>query len=687
MRVKANRGLIARALRRGLASFAGPEPLTLRAWSEKHFYLSAESSYVAQTWRAWPFQRAILSCIGNDDIKEVDVLKSARVGYTKILLAAVGYFAEHKRRNQVLWQPTDSDRDEFVKTELEPMIRDVKIIHPIFPARLSRHKDNTLLIKKFLGSVLHLRGGKSAGNYRRISVGVAYLDEFSSFDPDIDGEGDPGTLAAKRLEGATFPKLVVGSTPKEKGTCLMEKRAEGADARYEYHINCPHCEDHHALTWGGKDEPHGFKWVDGDPNTVKHLCPHCGTLITQAEYLAAADAGFWYGSDGTTIDQEGTFRDPQGNIIEPHGHIAFHVWTAYSPAVPWSDIVELFLEAYAKAQTGDVTLLKTFWNTTLGRTWEGEIEKIELDELKRRAEIEGLALPGRGENMVPQRCLLLLAGVDTQDNRLEAGVWGLGRGSEMWTIDHQIFFGNPEEDKVWQDLAKYLFESRFVHEAGQQMAIYATAIDSGGHHTNAVYEFARRNKARRVFAVRGRPFGEKSITDGAAHVDIDWRGRRTKKGVLLWHVGTNLAKDLLHARLQIEREGPGYVHLASDLSDEWFRQFAGEVRATRKTATGTRTLWTATRKRVEALDCAVYALWLEARLALQRKTDAWWTALAEKLGAQPATEAEIEPPPDDQLLKPTPKAPANAGVSTSKPQASRRPTRRASSSSYLGGRR
>ena len=170
MRVVENRAAVARAVRRGLSSFSAPDHLSLREWAERHFYLSSESSYVEQRWEAWPFQRAILACIGNDDIHEVDVMKSARVGYTKILLAALGYFAEHKKRNQVLFQPTDSARDEFVKTEVDTMIRDVTVLHPIFPYRNSRHKNNTLLFKRFIGSVLHLRGGTSADNYRRLSV-------------------------------------------------------------------------------------------------------------------------------------------------------------------------------------------------------------------------------------------------------------------------------------------------------------------------------------------------------------------------------------------------------------------------------------------------------------------------------------------------------------------------------------
>ncbi len=328
------RPIIAHHLGRGLAGFGTPEPMTLEEWAAANFYLSAESSYVEQAWSAWPFQRAILACIGNDAIREVDLQKSARVGYTKMILAAVGYFAHHRRRNQALWQPADDDRDEFVKTELEPMLRDVQVMREIFPAFLARHKDNTLQAKKFLGSMLHLRGGKAAKNYRRISVDVAYLDELDAFDSDVEKEGDPVTLAAKRTEGATFPKLVCGSTPKLKGLSLIERRVELADKRFRYHIACPECDTFHPITWGGKEEAHGFKWTSDDPETVRHLCPHCGALIQQADYLRVWEQGRYQSDDGTTISHDGVFRNAKGKVVRPPRHVAFvGVWTAYSR--PW----------------------------------------------------------------------------------------------------------------------------------------------------------------------------------------------------------------------------------------------------------------------------------------------------------------------------------------------------------------
>src|SRR5690606_26865149 len=184
---------------RGLAAWSVQEPATLEAWARANFYLSAESSYVEQTWTPWPFQRALLAVISNDDVAEVSVKKSARVGYTKILLAAIGYNAEHRRRNQCMWQPTDDDAEDFVKSELDPMLRDVACMRAVFPAYLARHKDNTLQQKKFIGSILRVRGGKAAKNYRRISIDAGYLDELDAFDNDVEKEGAPDMLAAKRL--------------------------------------------------------------------------------------------------------------------------------------------------------------------------------------------------------------------------------------------------------------------------------------------------------------------------------------------------------------------------------------------------------------------------------------------------------------------------------------------------------
>lgn len=640
-------------LQRGLAAFGVPEPMTLDEWAREHFYLSAESSYVEQRWVPWGFQRAIMACISNDDIREVDLRKSARVGYTKILLAAIGYFAQHKRRNQALWQPTDDDRDEFVKTELDPMLRDVAVMESVFPAYLKRDKDNTLQAKKFLGSIAHMKGGKAAKNYRRISVDTGYLDEYDAFDSNIEKEGDPGTLAAKRIEGATFPKLVVGTTPKLNGFSNIEKREREADIFLQRHVPCPECGEYHAITWGGKDEPHGFKWTDDDPDTVRHLCPHCGALIDQAQYLAVADRGRYQSDDGTTCDDAGVFRNAAGEIIRPPAHVAFHVWSAYSPNVSWVGIVRDFLAAFRESGEGKKEKLQAFWNTTLGEYWAEEFEKSDENELRARAEPYPL-------ERVPMGAVLLLAGIDTQPNRLECVVWGYGRGCETWAIAQRIFFGNPDEDEVWHDLEEFLFETDFAHASGRRLRIAGAAIDTRGHNTHAVYNFCARHARRKVFAIAGRSGREKHIRDGASKVDIDWKGRLRKNGLVLWWVGTNHAKDLIYGRLQIERPGPGYMHFSQELSDEFFRQFTGEARTTRRTTRGDESTWTAIRKRVEAWDCTVYATWLETYFDLAKKPAKFWDDLEARV--QPLVGDLFEIPPQKVSAGDTPPLPQDEQI-------------------------
>ncbi|TQE96508.1 MAG: phage terminase large subunit family protein, partial [Spiribacter salinus] len=210
------------ALATGLGSLRKPVPLKLSDWSERHFYLSTESSYVEGPWRCLSYQREPMDVIGNDDVHENWFIKGARVGYTKMIMAASQYLAAHKRRNGAIWQPTDADRDEFVKTEIEPAIRDNPELIRIFPAFEKKSKHNTLALKQFVGAALHLRGGKAAKNYRRLTVDYVMLDEIDGFDQNIEGEGPPHQLATRRVKGANFPKAVFGSTPFTKGMSMIE---------------------------------------------------------------------------------------------------------------------------------------------------------------------------------------------------------------------------------------------------------------------------------------------------------------------------------------------------------------------------------------------------------------------------------------------------------------------------------
>ncbi len=611
------------AIRRGLSSLEAPTPMLLSVWAAKNFYLSAESSQVEGSFRAWPFQTGILDLMGHDEVESVGVRKSARVGYTKMLLAAVGFFAEHKRRNQVIYQPTDEDSDEFVKTEIDTMLRDVPVMARIFPAAMRRHKDNTLRQKKFLGSMLHLRGGKAAKNYRRITVSVVHMDEIDAFDNNVEKEGSPPKLSKKRLEGATYPKQICGTTPKLKGFSLIDEMEAEAEAFFQYHIPCPHCGEEHRLQWGGREERFGMKWViDGATITASQLCPHCGSLYSQAEYLGVWQRGRWKTADGLWIDAGCIFRDAEGNERPAPRHAAVHVWTAYSPQATWEDIVREFLAAYAKLKTGDTALMQTFCNTTLGESYVEAADKADEHALMRRAE----DYPVR---VVPQGGLVLVAGVDVQDNRFEVVVWAIGVGEEMWTVDYAVIPANPADERDWDEKLDAYLQTSFPHANGSRLAIESAAVDTGGHFTHQAYNFARTRERRRIFAIKGDSQPGKPVAGRSSAQDVNFRGRVLKRGVKLWMVGTDTAKDLLYGRLMVTQPGPGYVHMSKHLPIEFFHGLTAESRVLAKTSTGSVHRWVnVARKRNEPLDCTVYAIFCTHRLGLHTYTDRMWQRLS-----------------------------------------------------------
>ncbi|MBF0448701.1 MAG: phage terminase large subunit family protein [Magnetococcales bacterium] len=573
----------------GLRAFYKPPPLSLSKWAEENFYLSKESSYVEQSWKAFPYQVGILDCISNDDIEELDFIKSARVGYTKIILAAIAYFASHKRRNQAIWQPVDGDAIEFVKTELSPMIRDIQALRDVAPWYGKKSSHDTLDQKMFTGSALFIRGGKSAKNYRRISVDVVYLDELDAFDKDVDGEGRPDKLAKKRNEGSVYKKFISGSTPKIKDNSLIEKRADQAKIFLRFYVPCPKCGILDHLKWGGKDVPYGVKWKDNDPETAYYLCKHCGDTFDQSEYLEIANQGRWQSKEGVWLGLDGLFRTKEGELAPTPHSVAFHIWTIYSELTEWSQIAREFIEI-----KGDRPSLKTFVNTTLGESWkETESDRLEHTKLYERRE--------HYQAQVPDGVLYLTVGIDTQDDRFEIQVDGWGIGEERWGIDFERLYGDPSRQEIWDQLAKVI-RRQYTNKDGVIFNISLACQDHGGSYSDEVNAFSKAMGLRFLVPVKGlSTYGNPVAT---------WPRERNVKGVYLTGIGTDTAKDLLYQRLKITKPGPGYWHWpVSDAFDEtYFKQLTAEECVAKWIKGGWRHIWDSFQRRNEAWDCSVYSL-------------------------------------------------------------------------------
>ncbi|EKC3426972.1 phage terminase large subunit family protein, partial [Escherichia coli] len=395
-------------------------PMTAVEWADQYYYLPKESSYGDGEWKTLPFQIAIMNSMGNDQIRTVNLIKSARVGYTKMLLGVAGYFIEHKSRNSLLFQPTDSAAEDFMKSHVEATIRDVPCLKDLSPWLGRKHRDNTLTLKRFSSGVgFWCLGGAAAKNYREKSVDVVCYDELSSFEPDVEKEGSPTLLGDKRIEGSVWPKSIRGSTPKIKGTCQIEKAANESAHFMRFYVPCPHCGEAQYLKFGDESTPFGLKWEKDSPESVFYLCEHHGCVIHQSELDQSN--GRWICENTGMWTRDGlTFFSARGDEIPPPRSITFHIWTAYSPFTTWVQIVYDWLDALK-----DPNGLKTFVNTTLGETWEEAVgEKLDHQVLMDKVV--------RYTAAVPSRVVYLTAGIDSQRNRFEMYVWGWAPGEEAF---------------------------------------------------------------------------------------------------------------------------------------------------------------------------------------------------------------------------------------------------------------
>lgn len=616
----------------GLSSLRAEVPQQLGDWARDNFKLAGESSHQKGPWVAWAFQIGMLDFMSDDRIEELDVIKAKRVGYTKMVTAYIAYNIAHRRRKQALWQPTDDDRDSYVKSEIDPMLDPVDGVLAINAARKKagagrKIHDETIKYKSFRDSALHLLGGKASRAYRRITVAVAILDEISKFDRSIENSGPPRGLARGRMEGAAHPKLVCGSTPLLKGRCHIEDAASEADGLVRYHIECRHCGLDHPLIWGGKDKLHGFKWEAGNPGTVRHVCPHCHESITQADYLpsSAPMGGTWVCErTGKRYGADRIWRDNTGAPCLPPRHLAVHVWTAYSPQRSWPDVVKEFESAQHALERGENGPMMLFTNETLGETWEVVGDRADEHAIQSRAEPYSLGT-------VPQGGLSLTAGIDLQNNRWEISVWAWGRGMESWCVDHQVIFGNAASDEDWESVAIAL-QQKYLLPNGDMIGISATSIDSSDQ-SHAVYNWVSKAQLYlpQLRAIKGSSQGGGPILGASSLKDVDWRGNKRRHGIRLWIVGVDTAKDLLHGQLSITHHGPGYIHTSQDLPTEWYEQLTAEKRILVRNGGRDAYRWVPRRKRNEVLDCRNYALHAALGLGLHKYSAGRWKKLEDTL--------------------------------------------------------
>lgn len=510
-----------------------------------------------------------MDAVNDPAVEAVVVMKSAQVGWTEILGNVIGFFIDNDPCPILIIQPTLEMGEAWSKDRLAPMVRDTPALHNKIKDAKSRDSGNTLLHKTFPGGHITIAGANSPAGLASRPIRVVLFDEVDRYPPSAGTEGDPIALASKRTTTFWNRKKLMGSTPTVKGLSRIESAYEGSDQR-RYFVPCPHCGTFQTLKWGGPDHPFGVKWPDENPSEAYYVCEDCASVITDADKAEMLRLGEW-------------------RPTKPGGAIAgFHINELYSPWVTFGEMASNFVEAKRLPET-----LKTWVNTALGETWEEAGETVDETGLLARRENYGPE--------IPLAASVLTCGVDVQDDRIECETVAWGHGEESWSVEYQVFTGDPAIPEVWKALDDYLL-STFDHESGAKLRISAACIDSGGHHTKAVYAFTARRFARRIYATKG--------VAGPGKPLVSRPNKNSKAKGRVFMLGADTGKDSVYSRLKITEPGPGYCHFPAHYDADYFAQLTAERVVTKYTRGFKTRVWVkkSAHARNEALDCRVLAM-------------------------------------------------------------------------------
>ena len=615
--------------------FAPPPDLTVSQWADAYRMLSSKGASEPGPYRTdrTPYLREPMDLLSErSGVEQVVLMFGAQVGKSESGNNWLAYIIDVCPGPVMAVQPTTDTAKRYSRQRITPMIEETPRLRTRVKENRSRDDANTTLAKDFPAGTLVIAGANSAAGLRSMPVRFLFLDEIDAYPLDVDGEGDPVGLAERRTATFARRKILKTSTPTQRGFSRIEQAYDAGD-RARYWVPCPHCSQHQVLRWSN------LKWQRDDvgspiPGTVRYACEACGALIGEHEKPFMLAHGQW-------------------RAERPRREVAsFHLSALYSPLgwYSWEQAVAEFYDANEAAKAGDVSKLKVWTNTVLAETWEEAGDRVSEHELAKRAE----DLPRR---VVPAWALAVTAGADVQADRVEVYVWAWGRGERSAIVEREIVYGSPSDEQTWQRVDEFM-QASFDHASGAKLKIDAAAVDSGGHHTQEVYNFCRARAWRNVIAIKGQSQAGKAVLGKPTDIDVTWRGVKLRRGVKLWPIGTDTAKATLYGRLRLTEPGAGYVHLAKWLPAEVFEQLTAERLVTKYHKGRPRLEWMKpSGRRNEALDCAVYALAAAHFLGIPRWREPDWQRLEHRVRQAELLPADTEPAPAAAPDKDAPAAP------------------------------
>jgi len=569
-----------------------PDPsMTVDKWSDEFMIIpksSGSNEYGKYRTNRTPHARAIMLALSDSHpCKRVVCQVASQMFKTQI---ALNWFAAsvHQSPSNFLWLMPTGKLHKRIAARIDKTIDAVDVLRERVAKPKSREQQNNLDTKEYIGGALFIATAGASANLSEVPARRVAFDEVDRAEANVNNEGDPIKLAEARQ--TTFKhnkKAYYYSSPTIEGESKINELYKIGTQQHAL-AECIHC---------GAAQDLIFEQLTDDS---KYPCTECGGLHDEPDKPKLFKNGLW----SEPIQEGDTYSFTASAMFLPYG------WTS------WAELKEEYNQAVEKLDAGDETGMIVFYNTRLARCWERKKEQTSAIALQRRAEDYKL-------NTIPSGGYVVTASVDTQDDRFEYKAVAWGVGMECWVIDYRVIFGSPGDMDTRNKLDEVL-KTKYTHESGAIVAVSAAFIDSGGHFTQDIYDFCRGKQFRHIYAIKGENTPSKPILSKKTKVDVNAAGKYVKKGLSIWMLGTDTAKDLIMSRLS-KTKGRGVIHFSADLEEDYYKQLTAEYRTTRVYRGRKVSSWgLKDGDRNEALDLMVYGFAAAYYLGLHKLTERQW---------------------------------------------------------------
>ena len=574
-----------KVIAKAMAGMLPPDDLTVTEWAEQNRRLSAESAAEPGPWRTerTPYLREPMNAWTDPKIRHIVMVAASQVGKSEFLNNCIGYVIDQDPGSILFVHPTTIDAKEYSKLRIAPMIRDCPTLRKKVSDPKSRDSGNTILQKTYPGGILTMCGSTEAHALASKPIRYVLGDERDRWALSAGNEGDPWDLAMARQTTFYNAKSGEVSTPTVKNASAIEAAyATGTMERWK--SRCPHCGEYHEIQWADIRFEHDEIIVAGKKTykvrSVCYACPGCGCISTEAEMKRAPAR--WEADNPAAYEQ---------------GTRSFWLNAFVSQWASWESIILKYLNAI-----GSTRKMQVVYNTCFGELWEDRGDLEDEDSLMARREEYPAELP--------EGVLVLTAGVDTQDDRMEYEIVGHGHFGETWGIEKGIIMGRPDDDAVWAQLDELVFDRVLRFENGVGLKMSMSFVDEGGHFTQEVRMQCRARLGKKVFCIKGMPGSDKPYTAPPKKQKIIIK--QTAVGTCWqYQIGVDSGKEVIMDNLRVQTPGAKYCHFPKrdDYGSGYFTGLLSEVKVYDPNK---KQPWQWKKipghERNEALDCRNYAL-------------------------------------------------------------------------------